>query len=83
MFVAHQRLSAQSGLTLEQMNENSNLFCRRTYRRPQRPAPRGAQYRIWGWDVGDFTGDGAPDLAMSVRMSTDKGRNVQVYLLPI
>ena len=25
--------------------------------------PQGAKYRIWGWDVGDYTGDGYNDLA--------------------
>lgn len=75
------RLSAQSGLTLEQMNEKLKpYFADELISDLKDQLPRGAQYRIWGWDVGDFTGDGAPDLAMSVRMSTDKGRNVQVYL---
>lgn len=75
------RMQAQSGLTLEQMQEKLQpYFAEELISDLKDQLPRGAQYRIWGWDVGDFTGDGAPDVAMSVRLNNDKGRNVQVYL---
>lgn len=74
-------LQAQSGLTLEQMQEKLKpYFADELIGDLKDQLPRGAQYRIWGWDVGDFSGDGAPDLAVSVRLNNDKGRNVQVYL---
>jgi hypothetical protein len=74
-------LHAQSGLALEQMQEKLKpYFADELIGDIKDQLPRGAQYRIWGWDVGDFSGDGAPDLALSVRMNNDRGRNVQVYL---
>jgi hypothetical protein len=72
---------AQSGLTLEQMQEKLQpFFADELVGDLKDQLPRGAQFRIWGWDVGDFSGDGAPDLVMSIRAQNDKGRNMQVYL---
>ncbi len=79
--LSYVQMQAQSGLTLEQLQEKLQpYFAEELVSDLKDQLPRGAQYRIWGWDVGDFTGDGAPDVAMSVRLSNDKGRNVQVYL---
>jgi hypothetical protein len=75
------RLSAQSGLTLEQVQEKLQpYFADELISDLKDQLPRGVQFRVWGWDVGDFSGDGVPDVALSVRLVNDKGRNVQVYL---
>ncbi|MDW8219562.1 MAG: sugar-binding protein [Bacteroidota bacterium] len=72
---------AQSGLTFEQIQEKLKpYFADELIGDLKDQLPRGVQYRIWGWDVGDFSGDGAPDLVMSIRLNNDKGRNVRVYL---
>jgi len=42
--------------------------------------PKGAQYRVWGWDVGDFTGDGVPDVTFSVNVLGQRKRESTVYL---
>lgn len=42
--------------------------------------PEGGGYSIWGWDVGDFSGDGYYDLAFSVKFHNDKSKKVQVFL---
>ncbi len=42
--------------------------------------PDTDNFSIWGWDVGDFSGDGYPDLALSVKYLSDKRKIVQVYL---
>jgi hypothetical protein len=42
--------------------------------------PQGSDYSIWGWDVGDFSGDGYFDVALTVRLAGEKKRTVQVYL---
>lgn len=42
--------------------------------------PQGSQYRIWGWDVGDYSGDGYYDLAMSVNILGTRKRECVVYL---
>ncbi len=39
-----------------------------------------SSYSIWGWDVGDFSGDGYYDLAISVKFHNDKSKRVQVYM---
>lgn len=42
--------------------------------------PQGSDYTIWGWDVGDFSGDGNYDVAFVVRSASERKRIVQVYL---
>ncbi len=37
------------------------------------------RYTIWGWDVGDFSGDGYFDVAFTVNVLADKKRTVYVY----
>jgi len=74
-------LHAQTGLTFEQMQEKLKpFFADELIDDVKEQLPKGTQYRIWGWDVGDFSGDGVPDLVLSVRQANDKGKTVQVYL---
>ena len=42
--------------------------------------PQGAQYRIWGWDVGDFSGDGIYDVALSINVLGTRKKESIVYL---
>lgn len=42
--------------------------------------PDTRDYFIWGYDVGDFSGDGNNDVALTLRMAQDRSRNMQVYL---
>ena len=42
--------------------------------------PHGSDFTIWGWDVGDFSGDGFNDVAFSIKLSAEKRKIVQVYL---
>jgi hypothetical protein len=37
------------------------------------------QFEIWGYDVGDFSGDDEADLAISVKPKEQSGKNVQVF----
>lgn len=37
-------------------------------------------YSIWGWDVGDFSGDGFYDVAFAVKIRGDKKNRVVIYL---
>lgn len=46
----------------------------------EKALPQGVNYTIWGWDVGDFSGDGHYDVAFVVRMASERKRIVQVYL---
>ncbi len=42
--------------------------------------PDMGTFRVWGWDVGDFSGDGNYDVAFSIRMNDDRRRQVRVFL---
>lgn len=42
--------------------------------------PQGTDFTIWGWDVGDYSGDGITDVALSLRLSSDREKNVLIYL---
>lgn len=46
----------------------------------ERMMPKGAKYRVWGWDVGDFTGDGYNDLAISVNILGTRKKECLVHL---
>ncbi len=42
--------------------------------------PQGDKYTIWGWDVGDFTGDGYNDVAFAIKLASERHKKVQAYL---
>jgi hypothetical protein len=42
--------------------------------------PQDMPFRVWGWDVGDFSGDGNFDVAFTIRKSNNRDREVTVYL---
>lgn len=37
-------------------------------------------YKIWGWDIGDFSADGYADVAFALKAAANKTRTVTVYL---
>lgn len=43
--------------------------------------PQGSEYRIWSWDVGDFSGDGFNDVAFAVKVAGEKRKVMNVYLV--
>lgn len=42
--------------------------------------PQGSDYSIWGYDVGDFSGDGYFDAAFTLKLASEKKQIMQVYL---
>lgn len=42
--------------------------------------PQGSDYTIWGWDVGDFSGDDYFDVAFTVNLTAEKQKRVHVYM---
>lgn len=38
-----------------------------------------AAFDVWGYDIGDFTGDGANDLALTLRLRSDSRPRINVY----
>ena len=41
--------------------------------------PQGSDYLIWGWDVGDFSGEKINDLAFGIVIKGEKKKKVRVY----
>jgi hypothetical protein len=46
----------------------------------QNQMPQGDRYVVWGWDVGDFSGDGYNDVAFAIKLASERKKKVQVYL---
>ena len=42
--------------------------------------PKGSDFKIWSWDIGDFSGDGNNDVALVVKSAGEKRRIAFVYL---
>ena len=45
--------------------------------RAQLPDP--GTYKIWGFDAGDYSGDGYPDCALSIQIHGEGGRHLHIY----
>ncbi len=73
--------NAQSGMSFETLHYKlSPFFAEELLGDIEQQLPQGSTYRIWGWDAGDFSGDGYNDVALSVRVRGDRGNDVRVYL---
>lgn len=73
--------AAQSGMKYPELAKRLEMyFDKELVADVQKQMPQGSDYTIWGWDVGDFSGDGNLDVAMSVRIQSQKGRTMQVFL---
>jgi hypothetical protein len=74
-------ISAQSGMTLSEFRKKLEpYFDNELLDDIDKQLPQGTEYRIWGWDVGDFSGDGFNDLAFAVKLSIEKKKQTMVYL---
>ncbi len=73
-------MRAQSGMRFEEMFPKlTPYFADELIADIEHSLPKGAGYRIWGWDVGDYSGDGYNDCAMTVRIDGDRRRQVTIY----
>jgi len=71
--------SAQEPITFEQLAERIDpYFAPELVQDVKDVLPQSA-FDVWGYDVGDFSGDGANDLALTIRLRTDNRRRVNVY----
>jgi len=74
-------MSAQSGMEFSEFQRKIEPYFAVELIDDLRAAmPQGAQYRIWGWDVGDFSGDGIYDVAFTVNVLGTRKRECIVYL---
>ncbi|MBU3698629.1 MAG: hypothetical protein FGM33_01275 [Candidatus Kapabacteria bacterium] len=73
--------SAQSGMDFDEFKRRADpYFAEELLTDVRNAMPLGASYRIWGWDVGDFSGDGVYDLAVSLHVSGSRKRECLVYM---
>jgi len=81
VLLSNQSMSAQSGMTFDEFSlKLSAYFDIELINDIQKELPQGAQYRIWSWDAGDFSGDGIPDAAFAVKILGEKRRICRVYM---
>ncbi|MFC2131801.1 sugar-binding protein [Bacteroidota bacterium] len=74
-------LLSQSGMRFEELSKRIEpYFAEVLIEDVKAQLPQGSDYKIWGWDVGDFSGDGYNDLAISVKISGEKKKVNHVYL---
>ncbi|MFN6135964.1 MAG: sugar-binding protein [Bacteroidota bacterium] len=74
-------LWSQSGMDFEEFKRRADpYFAEELLSDVRNAMPLGASYRIWGWDVGDFSGDGVYDLAVSLHVSGSRKRECLVYM---
>jgi hypothetical protein len=72
---------AQSGLTFNEFKSKlEKYFNSEMLDDIEKQIPQKSRISVWGWDVGDFSGDNYPDLAFSIKILDEKRRNVYVYL---
>ncbi len=74
------RAAAQTGMDFEDWQPKLDpYFAEELIGDVKRQLPRGAKFKIWGWDVGDYSGDGYNDCAVTIRMANERKRLVHVY----
>ncbi len=74
-------ITAQQGMKFAELAQRlDKYFAKELILDLKRELPMGSDYSIWGWDVGDFSGDDYTDVAFTVKLAAEKERVVQVYL---
>lgn len=72
---------AQSGMAFDDLRQKlAPYFDNDLINDLEAAMPKGSGYRVWGWDVGDFTGDGFNDVAFSVNVLGTRRKECVVYL---
>lgn len=72
---------AQQGMKFVELAQRLEpYFAKELIEDVRKQLPQGSDYSVWGWDVGDYSGDGYFDVALSVKLAAEKKRVVQVFL---
>ncbi len=81
LIISAASLKSQSGMAFAEFAKKLHpYFDRELIMDIQRQLPQGSDYKIWGWDVGDFSGDGYNDVAFSIKLAVQKQKKVETYL---
>lgn len=71
---------AQTGMTLAEFKVKLEMyFNNEMVEDVFKKIPQNTRFTIWGWDVGDYSSDGNPDLAFSIKISGETKRITYVY----
>jgi hypothetical protein len=81
LFLAYGELFSQSGMRFTEFEKKLEpYFDQELISDIKRQLPQGSDYSVWGWDVGDFSGDGFNDVALSLKLKSEKKKVVYVYM---
>ena len=71
--------SAQESITWEALAELLDPYFAPELVGDVRKALPATPFDVWGFDVGDYSGDGYNDLIVSIRMKNDRSRDMKIY----
>jgi hypothetical protein len=73
------RAAAQTAISYDELAERLDPYFAPELLQDVKDALPQSGFDIWGYDVGDFSGDGANDLAVAIRLKGDRGRKITTY----
>jgi len=80
-FFAYLTVYSQAGMTFQEFSSKIEpYFDQALIDDIRKELPIGDNFKVWGWDVGDYSGDGYFDLAFAVKKFSNKKREVEVYM---
>lgn len=80
ILLSFQTAQSQSGIYFYEFAEKlSSYYDKEMIDDVKNTLPQGSDFSIWGWDVGDYSGDKINDLAMAIYIKGDKKKRVKVY----
>ncbi len=71
--------NAQSPITFDSLARSIDPYFAPELVKDVRDALPQSAYDVWGYDVGDYTGDGANDLALVIRLKNDGRKRMNVF----
>lgn len=81
IFISFLNLQAQSGISFNELSQKLQpYFTPEQIQDVMDQLPETESYKVWSWDVGDFSGDSYYDLALTIKLSKEKNKLSNVYL---
>ncbi len=81
LFIFSQICFGQNGVTFSEfLVKISPHFNNEMISDLQKFLPQTFRFTVWGWDVGDFSGDNNPDLSFVIKITQERKKIVYVYM---
>jgi len=81
LFATSNAVFSQSGMRYPELEKRLEpYFAEDLITDIRKELPQNTNYTIWGWDVGDYSGDGYYDVAISVKIAGEKNNKMNVFL---